>query len=105
MVPVIYIFFFLGGGGHTHFCPFCPNHESMAEFQPAMKNSLSWGGGGGGNSGNLLLPARPKCSSFYSSIGIGVYEMFGDVSAVRIMGALGVQKYYMMIINNEFIHS
>ena len=50
MVPVN-VFFWGGGGwgrGHTNFCSFCPNYESMPESLPALNISLSGGGGGGG---------------------------------------------------------
>ena len=43
----VYVFFFGGGGGGNTFC-FCPNHESMSESPPALKNLAQWGAGGGG---------------------------------------------------------
>ena len=70
--------FIWGGGGCIHiFGPLCPNHESMPEFPPALKISLSGGRGGGELVHLFCLPARPKSvlELLYSRIGLGVHDI------------------------------
>ena len=90
----------LGGGG-THFCPFCPNHESIPESPPTLKILLSGGGGIRGVSFLLFLCPRAQNYILLSHYwGIGVH---GDILGIVLYPYL--MAYSTKSANDIHVHA